>query len=103
MLSSTCHPTATNQRNMESDIVTSLTDRYFKYAEEMVADLKSQKLSKLDADLLQQKMTELTEKFDAFKSDFDAAVKQEKKRGAQETLFTRAFEHDGDAKHIAGD
>ena len=52
----------------------------------MVTDLKSRKLSKLDADLLQLKMTELTEKFDEFKSDYDAAVNKEKRRAAQETF-----------------
>jgi hypothetical protein len=35
---------------------------------------------------LQRKTTELTKKFDEFKSEFDAAVKQEKKRSAQETF-----------------
>ena len=71
---------------MELDTVTSITDHFFKYVEELIADLKIRKLSKLDADLLQLKKTELTEKFDEFKSDFDAAVKQEKKRAAQETF-----------------
>ena len=68
---------------MELETVTSLTDRFFKYAEEMIADLKSRKLSKRDADLLQM---QLTEKFDTFKSDFDAAVRQGKARAAQETF-----------------
>lgn len=71
---------------MEPGTVTSIADHFFKYAEELIADLKNRKLSKLDADLLQLKKTELTEKFDEFKSDFDAAVKQEKKRAAQETF-----------------
>lgn len=71
---------------MELETVTSLTNRFFKYAEEMIADLKSRKLSKRDADLLQMQLTELTEKFDTFKSDFDAAVRQGKARAAQETF-----------------
>jgi hypothetical protein len=71
---------------MEPETATSLTDRFFNYTNEMVAELKSRKLSKLDADLLQLKMTELTGRFDEFKSGFDAAAKQKKARAAQETF-----------------
>ena len=71
---------------MEPDTVTSRTDHFFKYAEEMITDLKSRKLSKFDEEFLQLKMIELTEIFDKFKSDFDASLKHEKARAAQETF-----------------
>ncbi len=57
-----------------------------KIAGEVVADLKRQELAKIDVDLLNLKRTVLAEKFEDFKSDLNAAVKEEKARAHQDLV-----------------
>ncbi len=71
---------------MEISTVISATGSFIKFAGKMIADLKRQELARIDAELLNLKKTQLTEKLDEFKRELETAVTQEKARAEQDLI-----------------
>lgn len=71
---------------MEISTVISATGGFIKFAGEVNADLKRQELARIDAELLNLKKTQLTEKLEEFKRELETAVTQEKARAEQDLI-----------------
>lgn len=71
---------------METSLLLSITGGFYRFAGELLADLKRQEIAKLDGELLRHKRMQLAEKLEEFEKKLVSAVVAERGKVEQELI-----------------